>query len=346
MPPIFIIKHQEGKMKKLSKNRRVRILRVVSVILFVMTLLTGGAASAAYPDRPVELISGFGAGGATDVTARLIAGYVSKKWGVPVNVVNMPGASGIIGARHVMAARPNGYTMMVDSHAVSSMLAATQIDLPFKWDHRTVIARVSIDPVFYSSKKDAPWKTLRELADYIKKNPKVLRYGNAGVTAVGTFAIPQFLEVNNLPPDVISSVAFKSGAEVTTALAGGHVDIAAQQYSETAGLLLANKVNGLAIIHRERLPEFPDLPTVQEAGFPGLNVLGWHGVSGPAGLDKEIVAKWSQALEEASKDKAFIEQAKKIYKIVAYLGPKECWDFIQTEYQRYLPLAIKMGMRK
>jgi len=334
-------------MKRLSKRHKHRDRIVVSLIIGVLTLFTGqGISNAAYPDRPVELISGFGAGGATDVTGRLIAGYVSKKWGVPVNVVNMPGASGIIGARHAMAARPNGYTMMVDSHAVSSMLAATQIDLPFKWDHRTVVARVSIDPVFYSTKKDAPWKNFKGLAEYIRKNPKVVRYGNAGVTAVGAFAIPQFLEVNNFPPDIISSVVFKSGAEVITALAGGHIDIAAQQYSETAGLLLAKKVVGLAIVHHERLPEFPDLPTAKEAGFPGLNVLGWHGVCGPAGLDKEIVAKWSQTLEEASKDKAFLEQAKKIYKIVSYLGPKECWDFIQKEYQRYLPLAIKMGMRK
>ena len=133
-------------MRKMSKSHNLSVSWVVSIILGLMTLFGGGAASdAAYPDRPVELISGFGAGGATDVTARLIAGYISKKWGMPVNVVNMPGASGIIGARHVLAAKPTGYTMMVDSHAVSSMLAATQIDLPFKWDHRTVVARVSID---------------------------------------------------------------------------------------------------------------------------------------------------------------------------------------------------------
>lgn len=324
-----------------------RFLVVVSSALFAATLFIGSAASAAgYPNRPVELISGFGAGGATDVTGRLIAGYVSKKWGVPVNVVNMPGASGIIGARYVMAAKPDGYTLMVDSHAVSSMLAATQIDLPFKWDNRTVIARTSIDPVFYSVKKDAPWKDLRELAEYIRKNPKVIRYGIAGVTAVGSFAVPQFLEVNNFSVDIINPVVFKSGAEVITALAGGHIDLAAQQYSETAGLLLAKKVKGLAIVHHERLPEFPDLPTAKEAGYPGLNVLGWHGVSGPPGLSKEVVAKWTQTLEEATKDPAFLEQAGKIYKIVSYLGPTECWDFIQREYKRYLPLAIKMGMRK
>lgn len=334
-------------MKKSSKYGDTRLLLVVSFSLFAVTFFIGSAASATgYPNRPVEVICGFGAGGGSDLAARLIAGHVSKKWGVPVNVVNMPGASGIIGARHAMAAKPDGYTLMLDGHGVSSMLAATQVDLPFKWDNRTVIARVSLDPVFYSVKKDAPWKDLRELAEYIRKNPKVIRYGTAGGTAVGSFAIPQFLEVNNLPFDIINPVVFKSGAEVTTALVGGHIDLAAQVYSETAGLLLAKRVKTLAVIYHERLPGFPDLPTTQEAGYPGLNVFAWHGISGPPGLSKEILAKWSQTLEEASKDPAFLEQAGKIYKIISYLGPTECWDFIMKEYERYLPLAIKMGVRK
>ncbi|MCJ7493617.1 MAG: tripartite tricarboxylate transporter substrate binding protein [Deltaproteobacteria bacterium] len=305
-----------------------------------------GQSAPAYPTKPIEMIIGFGPGGAADVTARLVAGYVSKKWGQPINVINMPGASGIIGTRHTLTAKPDGYTLMMDNHAVSAMLAASQIDLPFKWENRTVIARVTVDPVFYLVKQDSPWKDLKEVAENIRKNPKVFRWGVAGVTAVGAFAMPQFLEVNNLPFDSLNRVVFKSGAEVVTALAGGHIDLAAQQYSEVTGLILAKKVRGLAVVNPERLPGLPDVPPAKEVGYPNLNVYGWQGVSGPPKLPPEVVDKWAKTLKEACQDPAFLEQAAKIYKVLAYLGPKEFWEFMQDEYKRYVPLAIKMGIRK
>jgi tripartite-type tricarboxylate transporter receptor subunit TctC len=322
-------------------------LWLFSFFVLILAILPCPAQSApAYPTKPIEIIIGFGPGGAADVTARLVAGYVSKKWGQPINVINMPGASGIIGTRHTLTAKPDGYTLMMDNHAVSAMLAASQIDLPFKWENRTVIARVTVDPVFYLVKQDSPWKDLKEVAENIRKNPKVFRWGVAGVTAVGAFAMPQFLEVNNLPFDSLNRVVFKSGAEVVTALAGGHIDLAAQQYSEVTGLILAKKVRGLAVVNPERLPGLPDVPPAKEVGYPNLNVYGWQGVSGPPKLPPEVVDKWAKSLEEACKDPAFLEQAAKIYKVLAYLGPKEFWEFMQEEYKRYLPLAIKMGIRK
>jgi tripartite-type tricarboxylate transporter receptor subunit TctC len=322
-------------------------LWLFSFFVLILAILPCPAQSApAYPTKPIEMIIGFGPGGAADVTARLVAGYVSKKWGQPINVINMPGASGIIGTRHTLTAKPDGYTLMMDNHAVSAMLAASQIDLPFKWENRTVIARVTVDPVFYLVKQDSPWKDLKEVAETIRKNPKVFRWGVAGVTAVGAFAMPQFLEVNNLPFDSLNRVVFKSGAEVVTALAGGHIDLAAQQYSEVTGLILAKKVRGLAVVNPERLPGLPDVPPAKEVGYPNLNVYGWQGVSGPPKLPPEVVDKWAKSLEEACKDPAFLEQAAKIYKVLAYLGPKEFWEFMQEEYKRYLPLAIKMGIRK
>jgi len=316
------------------------------IILIQAIIIYPGLSANAYPTKPIEMVVGFGPGGAADVTARLVAGYVSKKWGQPISVINMPGASGIIGTRHTLTAKPDGYTLMMDNHAVSAMLAASQIDLPFKWENRTVIARVTVDPVFYLVKYDSPWKELKEVAEIIRNNPKVYRWGVAGVTAVGAFAMPQFLEQNNLPFDSLHRVVFKSGAEVVTALAGGHIDLAAQQYSEATGLILAKKVRGLAVVNPERLPGLPDVPPAKEVGYPNLNVYGWQGVSGPPNLPKEVIEKWDKTIQEACKDPSFLEQAAKIYKIIAYLGPKEFWEFMQEEYKRYVPLAIKMGVRK
>ncbi len=333
-------------MENVRNSQYRKIIALALAVPFFSLLPSAANCAPDYPNRPVEMVVAFGPGGAADVAARLVSTYLSKKWGVPINVINMPGASGIIGTRQVISSRPDGYTLMMDNHATSAMLAATQMDLPFKWDNRTFIARVTVDPVIFSVKQDAPWKSLKEVAEHIRNHPKVLRWGVAGVTAVGAFAMPEFLEVSKLPVNTLNQVVFKSGGEVITNLAGGHIDLAAQQYSESSGLLTSKKVRGLAVVHTDRLPGLLDIPTSKEVGYAGLTVYGWQGISGPPKLPPEVVEKWSRAMQEASKDPAFLDQAAKIYKIVAYQNPKDFWEFVQEEYKRYLPMAERLGMRK
>ncbi len=320
-------------------------MAALAALMIVIGFSASAGAASSYPNRPIDIVIGFGPGGAADVAARLVSGYVSKIWGQPINVVNMPGASGIIGTRHVLVAKPDGYTLMMDNHAVNAMLAATQMDLPFVWDDRTPVALVTLDPVFYTVKQDAPWKSLKEVAEHAKKNPKVLRYGVSGVTAIGAFSVPQFLDANQLSAEVMNKVVFKSGGEVATALAGGHVDFAGQQYSEVTGLILAKKIRAFAVVNASRLPDLPDVPTAKEAGYPTLDIFGWQGISGPPKLPREVVDKWAQVLEAASKDPAFLEQARKIYKVIHILGPSAFHDFMQAEYKRYLPMATRLGIR-
>jgi tripartite-type tricarboxylate transporter receptor subunit TctC len=321
----------------------ISVFRLCLLALLAAVALPVPDAAAAYPDRPIEIINAFSPGGASDLAARLMAGYVSKKWGQPVNVINVTGGAGIIGTRQALAAKPDGYTLFCDSHT-APMMGATQTDLPFQWDHRTFVARVTLDPVIFSVKQDAAWKDLREFAEQVRKQPKTLRYGMVGL-GVSTFAVPEFLEVAGLTLETINRVSFKGGGEVVTALAGGHIDLAAQQYSESSGLLIGKRIRGLAVVSEKRLPGLPDLPTAKEAGFPTLSIGGWQGISGPAGLPKEIVEKWSTTLGGASTDPAFHEQAAKVYKAIGFLGAKEFAEFVQADYKRYLGLATKLGLR-
>jgi tripartite-type tricarboxylate transporter receptor subunit TctC len=280
------------------------------------------------------------------VAARLIAGYAAKKWGQPVNVVNMPGASGITGALNALGARPDGYKLLLDVHAVSSMLFAVQSDVPFKMEEKTPIALVTLDPVVYTVKYDSPWKSLQDVAAAAKSDPKTFRYGIAGIGAVASFSVAQFLYSAGVPLAETNRVAFTGGAPVVTALAGGHVDFAGQQWSESAGLIQGRKIRGLAVVHSTRLPGLPEIPTAKEAGFPDLDVVGWQGLSGPPKLPAHIVAKWTTLLDEASRDPAFLEQAEKVSKVIAYKGPQAFWQFQEEELRKYLPLATRMGIRK
>jgi tripartite-type tricarboxylate transporter receptor subunit TctC len=317
--------------------------------LLVLTLLltaTVAEAQPAYPTRPIDIIVAFNAGGAADVAARMVAAYAGKKWGQNVNVVNMPGASGITGALQALRARPDGYTLYLDVHATASMLFAVQSDVPFKMEEKTPIALLTLDPVIYSVKADSPWKRLREAADAAKTNPKAFRYGIAGVGAVGSFSVTQFLFAAGASLADTNKVVFTGGAPTVTALAGGHVDFAGQQWSESAGMIQGHKIRGLAVVHPTRLPDLPDVPTAKEAGFPELDVVGWQGLAGPPKLAPHVVKKWTALLEEASRDPAFLEQAAKVNKVIAYKGPEAFWQFQQDELKKYVPLATRMGIRK
>jgi tripartite-type tricarboxylate transporter receptor subunit TctC len=263
-----------------------------------------------------------------------------------VNVVNMPGASGITGALRALNARPDGYTLLLDPHATSSMLFAVESDVPFKMEGKTHIALVTLDPAIYTVKADSPWKSLQDVAAAAKKDPKAFRSGIAGVSGIAAFSVSQFLFNAGVPIAETNKVVFTGGAPALTALAGGHVDFAGQQWSESAGLIHGGKIRALAVVNPTRLPGMPDVPTAKEAGFPELDVVGWQGLAGPPNLPAPIVAKWNTLLSEATKDKEFIDQAAKVSKVVAYMGPEQYWKFQQDELKKYLPLAQKMGIRK
>lgn len=323
------------------------MMRMVLWLVLVLTCVGSVAeAQPAYPTRPIEIIVAYNPGGAADVAARLVAAHASKKWGQPVNVVNMPGASGITGALRALNARPDGYTLLLDPHATSAMLFAVESDVPFKMDGKTQIALITLDPVIYTVKIDSPWKTLKDVAEAARANPKTFRYGIAGVSGVASFSVSQFLFGAGVSVNDANKVVFTGGAPTMTALAGGHIDFAGQQWSESTGLIQGGKVRALAVVHPTRLPSLPDIPTAKEAGFPDLNVVGWQGLAGPKGLPPAIVAKWNALLEEASKDPAFLEQAAKLNKVVAYMGPDAYWKFQEDELKKYLPLATRMGIRK
>jgi tripartite-type tricarboxylate transporter receptor subunit TctC len=319
---------------------------VVLAVAGGAALVPAAAAQPAYPTRPIEIVVAYPPGGAADVAGRLIAGYASRTWGQPVNVVNMPGASGITGTLNVLRARPDGYTLFVDVHAVSSMLFAVQSDVPFRMEDKTPIALVTLDPVIYTVKADSPWKSLADVAAAAKANPKAFRYALGGVAGVASFSVSQFLFTAGVPVPETNRVVFPGGNPALTALAGGHVDFCGQQWSESIGLLQGGKIRGLAVVHPARLPGLPDIPTAREAGFADLDVVGWQGISGPPKLPAHVVAKWTALMAGAPRDAAFLEQAHKVSKVIVYKGPEEFMKFQKEQLDKYLPLATKMGIRK
>lgn len=329
---------------------RRKILFVVAGLLGLASAPGVALAQGNYPTRPIDLIVPYATGGATDTLARLLAKYVSEKKGITVNVVNKPGGGGIVGVREVLTSKPDGYTLLADTHGASTMIGAFNdpADVPFDWRNRTWIGMMDKDIVMFVVKEDSPWKSLKEVSDFAKQNPTKFRWGTTGRGGIAIPAMQQFFTASGIPPQSVAGtqVLFKSGGEGPVALAGGHIDFGAQQIPEVLSLIQAKKIRPLAVISDKRLAAFPDVPTVAEAGFPDIEATGWHGISGPPGLPKNVVEYWVNVLREANRDPAFREMLEKVQKVPVFLGPDEMKAYADKEYEKYLDVARKLGWRK
>ena len=306
----------------------------------------GANAQTDYPNKPIDIIVAFAPRGSSDSTARLIAPYLAKKWGQPVNVINQAGGSGIPGTHQVMRSKPDGYTILLDAHSNNSMLGAARTDLPFKWDARTPIGRLYLEPVVYTVKADAPWKTLKDLLTSVKADPQAFKWGAGGVGSIGMFSTMELFGQSGIDVAATNRVIFAGGGPTVTAVAGGHVALAGHQLSEVLPLISGGLLKGLAVVTPARVPQLPNVPTTKEAGFPSLQVSGWTAISGPPGLPKAVVDKWDAAFREMLADPEMSKKAEQLGKIPAHLGPDDFSKYMHEQYELYRKLAEASGVRK
>jgi tripartite-type tricarboxylate transporter receptor subunit TctC len=297
-----------------------------AIVTALLALVTFGApdasAQAKYPVKPVELIVPFVAGASTDSGARVIAQVLEARWGVPVKVVNKPGGNTVPAVTEVMAARPDGTTMLVDNIASSAMLDTVVKNLPFKVTDRTFVAVTAYTPMMFIVHPDSPFKTLREVADALKKDTEAFTWTSLGGVGAQDMVFRQFAVSAGVDVAKTRAVALKGGAEAVTMTAGGHVRLGTGTWSAIAAPLSAGKLRVLAVAGPERWPRLPDVLTTKEAGFPDVEVLFWIGISGPPGLPADIVATWDAALKEVLADKAVQDKMLNAGLVTSYMDAK------------------------
>jgi tripartite-type tricarboxylate transporter receptor subunit TctC len=336
--------------KKGFRGYRVTLLGVsIAVLGFLIVLLSGeigvGKEMENYPNKPIDLIVAFPPGGGGDLAGRLVSQYLGKKWGQTIRVVNIPGGGAVPGTQQAIESKPDGYTLFVDPHVTAALMPAVYETLPFDWTKRTWLGLINIEPVFYLVNANSPYKTLSDLTKAVKEQPQKFSWGGTGRAGTATFALGQFFYTIGVKVSDTNMVSLQGTSPALTALAGGHIDIAAGQLGEVYTLISAGKIRALAVNSKKRMKEFPDVPTVAEAGYPNLDVFGWQGISGPAGLPQYVITKWAEGLKEASTNPEFLALAEKSKKAVYYLGPEDFKVFATKEYERFLELAKKMGLR-
>ena len=173
--------------------------------------------AAGYPSKPITLLVGYAPGGGTDLAARLISGYFSKKWGQQILVVNKPGGNVVPCVVEMHKAKPDGYTLMVDTNGASSIQTAIMKNLPFKLEDRIFITNFLINPTFYFCATSKPFKNLKEVAEYVKRDPANFKWAALDISSTTTFSQIQFLDVIGVDVLKTKKMDFKGGPEVMVA---------------------------------------------------------------------------------------------------------------------------------
>ena len=307
-------------------------------------LALAAAASAKYPAKPVTLVSPYGPGGAADLAARTLAGTAPAYLGNAVLVVNRTGAAGVTGSTTVAKGRKDGYTVLLARVGSQAAVPAINRKIPYAWDEFTFLGLLELNPFVLAVNAKSPLKSLDDLKAALKGGQK-LSYSSAGVGTLLHVAMNMVLDQFGMGPDAMKHVPYKGGGKAAAAVVGGHVDMMFQNLSGVIGNIRAGKMRALAVSTPKRVAALPDVPTVAEAGYPALEtVVGWSGVWGPPGMNREAADKWVEVLGKIKNDQAWIKLTKGLGSIPHVLGPSETKAFVKKQYEAFRTLTEKLGM--
>lgn len=297
---------------------------------------------AAYPVRPIRLIIPYSPGGASDNIARVVMPRVAEGLRQPVVIDNRPGGAGILGREVVVRAAPDGYTLLSTDapHAITPHLVRK---LPYdSLKDFTPITTTATAPMLMIVNPNVPAKSVSELVALAKAQPGKLNFGSGGSGAITHLTGELFKLAANI--DIVH-VPYKSIAPAVTDVIGGQIQIAFPSPATATGQIRAGRVRLLAVASKTRSPAFPDAPTFEEAGVPGMISANWFGIMGPARLPRTIVDRLNAEIHKAVRTPE-VQQALAASGIDVILNsPDEFTAMLQTETVRWGKVVKAAGIR-
>lgn len=323
---------------------RNMIRKTVSVLLGLVLVAASGIAAAEYPTKPVTLVSPYGPGGAADLAARTLSATAPGYLGNGILVVNRTGAAGVSGSTTVAKGKPDGYTLLLARVGSQAAVPAINRTIPYAWDEFTFLGLLELNPFVLAVGADSPYNSLDDVKAAIEGGAD-LSYSSAGVGTLLHVAMVMLLDQFGMGADAMKHVPYKGGGKAAAAVVGGHVDMLFQNLSGVISNIQAGKLKALAVTTPDRILAIKDVPTVSEAGYPGLQaVVGWSGVWGPPGLPEDIVNKWVEVLGQVAEDRAWLKLTKGLGSIPHVLPPDETKAFVENQYLAFKTLTEKLGM--
>jgi tripartite-type tricarboxylate transporter receptor subunit TctC len=304
----------------------------------------GRAVAQLYPSHPITLAMPFAAGGPGDTLARILAERMRVSFGQPVIVENVTGASGSIGAGRVARAAPDGYSLILGNwttHVVNAITYPLSYDVVRDFEP---VGLVASQPVIIISGKTMPAANLSELIAWLKANPKASA-GNAGIGTASHLAAFFFRKETGTQ---FQLVPYRGGAPAMEDMLAGQIDLMFDLAANTLPQARAGSVRPYAVMARERIAAAPEIPTVDEAGLPGLYVSLWNGVWAPKGTPQPIIDRVNAAITEALADPAIRRHLIDIGHEIPGADqqtPQALRAYQQAEIEKWWPIIKAAGIR-
>lgn len=322
-----------------TMTRLRRIFALLGLALMIGHSLITPSFAASYPSKSVMLLVPFSPGGRTDTTARIVGKFLGENLGVPVVILNRPGASSVIGTKEVARSEPSGYTLGFFSNG----FLATQYTLTTPNDVKDfeLVSLINEDPGAIGVVGKAPWTSLTELVEYAKKNPGKVKSGIVTGTATHVFEA-SFAQAAGI---TFHSVPYKSGGQRIPALLGGEIDVNFEIVAPLSHLLDQGRVRILAIAADQRNPLYSEIPTAKEQGVNWV-ISSWHGLFVPKGTPLDRIAVLEKAIEKIAHDPALIASMKKTALQVKYLSRTEFIKFFHEQDLIFEKIIKDLGLYK
>jgi tripartite-type tricarboxylate transporter receptor subunit TctC len=316
-----------------------------AVAMATLCLAVAGAWADAYPARPVTIVVPYPAGGPTDIITRVLADHMKGTLGQPVIVENVAGAGGAVGTGKAARAAPDGYTLSMGHWNTHVVLGAT-MTLNFDvFNDFAPIALIADTPIWLVAKKDLPPKDLKELIGWLKDRDGKATAGTVGVGGASDVNGAYFQGVTGTK---FQFVPYRGSAPMNQDLAAGHIDFTLGMSAATYPLVQGKQIKAYAMMTKTRWWGAPDVPTMEEAGVPGLYATFWHGLWAPKGTPKDVIAKLNGAVQSALADatvqKRFKEQGQDVWPRDRQT-PEALAEHHKAEIDKWWPIIKSAGIR-
>jgi tripartite-type tricarboxylate transporter receptor subunit TctC len=321
------------------------MLRFSGLLLALLGLgAATGVAAQDYPARNITMVVPFAAGGPTDTLGRHLAQLMTKTLKQQVIIDNSGGAGGTIGVNKVAKAKPDGYTVLLH-HIGMSTAPALYRQLPFNpLNDFEYIGQVADVPMTLLASKKVPSNNFKEFLAHLKANKDKMTYGNAGLGAASHLCGLLFMSTVQVD---VQTVSYKGTAPAMTDLIGSQIDFMCDQTTNTTSQIQGGTVKAFGVTSAKRVPSLKDIPTLQEQGLKGFEVVVWHGVYAPKGTPKPALDRLNAAVLAAVKDPAFKEALAKLgAEPVApeKVTPAALQTHLKSEIEKWGPIIKKAGV--